>query len=133
MTALKKLREGFDCLCAITQLDSRFGGLKPDHKDDQKLLLNYLLKIDSSLEAVEDEQRWIPVEEKLPNHGEVVLAVHENHEDLTESEFIVGRLMFFLGEEVWCSNGGITIRVAGGYITHWRPLPEGPGEEAEQK
>ena len=63
-------------------------------------------------------QQWIPVTERLPKHGEVVL-VYTKHKDI----FIVQRDSvsgFWLGERFDVPNK---------IITHWMPLPSAPKGE----
>jgi hypothetical protein len=119
-----------------------FGGLKPDHKDDQELLLDYLLKIDSSLKAVEDEQRWIPVGESqyYPKNCNPILVVTKKKTILVarylrgrdlekikwEADYIPCDAFYEIDDHqklFWQIHG----------VTHWRPLPEGPRKKEVQE
>lgn len=66
-----------------------------------------------AIEALEQEPKWIPVSEKLPDTGEIVL-VTEN----MWRENMIG--IDWRNDEQWVRNGR--------YVTAWMPLPE-PYEE----
>lgn len=64
--------------------------------------------------AVLERDRWISVEERLPEHGWY----------LAYGPTIKMEVLHFSVEEVWSSERYYNIEV-----THWRPLPEPPKEE----
>ena len=77
--------------------------------------------------------RWIPVEERLPNHGENVLIIIkekwydkiERHVDIAEFRDDGGGYLDFRWDTVNDWDEGQEI-----HVTHWMPLPEPPEEEA---
>lgn len=70
-------------------------------------------------ENVVEEQRWIPVSERLPEHGKYVLISCEGFGTPSvgkyEEDDIGGT--FYLNEDVPCEDFGIVVEA-------WRPLPE---------
>ncbi len=65
---------------------------------------------------LESERRWIPVTERLPEAGSMVLAV--DSEETISSAYYVGN---------WHSGGALEEDA----VTHWMPLPEPPKEETD--
>lgn len=61
-------------------------------------------------------QRWIPVTERLPENGEMVLC---------NTSYFVEVLQWDERAGVWC---GIHRGYPKSYVTHWMPLPEMPKE-----
>jgi len=84
----------------------------------------------SALKAVEDEQRWIPVEENsMPEEDRMILVAdskgqvssamfHAKSQSFTVYRFCGGN-DDFLGQQIV----GVL-----DFPTHWRPLPKGPEE-----
>ena len=74
----------------------------------------------SRLADLEDKNRWIPVEEGLPEEGIWVLGYTRFQEHYA---------IKWEGTE-WLIDApsGIQERGHKDFITHWRPLPEGPEE-----
>lgn len=66
------------------------------------------------------EQRWIPVERRLPEADKNVLVC------TIHGSFKVARCNFYKNgtEASWATNDGLGERA----ITHWMPLPEPPKE-----
>lgn len=71
---------------------------------------------------VVERPRWIPVEERLPQGGENVLAYYHN----PYNQFIVCATWDSKRQE-WIPD---LESIDGNYITAWMPLPEPPKEEA---
>ena len=68
--------------------------------------------------GVEFAQRWIPVEEELPEVGDVVLVRTKIGKVLTCEMYIpMDYLGNVLGEKEWC--GSYNFKQA---VTHWRPV-----------
>ena len=68
--------------------------------------------------GVEFAQRWIPVEEELPEVGDVVLVRTKIGKVLTCEMYIpMDDLGNVLGEKEWC--GSYNFKQA---VTHWRPV-----------
>ena len=63
-------------------------------------------------------QRWIPVTERLPEQGMVVLACGKRH--ATSGQF---QGAFSNDPHYWLWRGSSK------YVTHWMPLPEPPKGE----
>ena len=69
------------------------------------------------------ENRWVSVEECLPDAARGDLLLYLDHRDGYGSQ-AVG---YFIGGEFWLYEGdNITAEAAGVTITHWRPLPSDP-------
>jgi len=68
------------------------------------------------IDRLREERRWVPVGERLPEVGSLVLA------------FINGEIM----ETTFCGGGGLAWQTdrRGFNATHWMPMPPGPEEEA---
>lgn len=74
--------------------------------------------VESFKEGVEFAQRWIPVEEELPEVGEIVL-VRTKINKVTTCEMYIPKdyLDNILGEKEWSAS--YNFKQA---ITHWRPI-----------
>ena len=87
----------------------------------------------SALKAVEDEQRWVPVEERLPNdYSEVLISVTTSEGN---SKVLSGGIgLRDDGQRVWCFLWERPIPITDENVTHWRPMPEGPwgGDEMSE-
>lgn len=71
--------------------------------------------IDMAIEALEQEPKWIPVSERLPKIGEIVL--------ITDTLWNGRRVSIdWRNDEQWVRNGQ--------YVIAWQPLPE-PYEESD--
>jgi len=71
-----------------------------------------LLEASQRLEELVEERRWVPVGERLPEVGSLVLG------------FINGEVM----EATFVGGGGLAWQTdrGGFHATHWQPLPPGP-------
>ena len=77
------------------------------------------------LQAAIERDRWISVEEALPdNDQDVLVMVHWN--DYPEDMMVYGR-RYKTRWYLW--NGELGEIIKGFDITHWRPLPEPPKED----
>jgi hypothetical protein len=63
--------------------------------------------------------KWIPVTERLPEHGEMVLC---------NTSYFVEVLQWDERAETWC---GQYRGYHKSYVTHWMPLPEPPMRKGE--
>lgn len=76
---------------------------------------------DTGLAPVEVQQmRWIPVEERLPNPKQNVLA-YSPKSGIAEADYADGFWMQYRWSSVMDS------------VTHWMPLPQPPKEETYEK
>ena len=73
---------------------------------------------DGVLSAGYRKQRWIPVTERLPEYGKVVLACGKRH--ATSGQF---QGAYPSDPHYWLWRG------CSKYVTHWMPLPEPPKGE----
>lgn len=71
-----------------------------------------------AIKALEQEPKWIPVSDKLPNFNDIVLASADIN--LNELRVII---TVYSGEEFWFN----------GKIKAWMPLPEPYKAESEDK
>jgi hypothetical protein len=72
-------------------------------------------------------QKWISVEDRLPDKNDDVLCSRGNH---------IGALMdvyTYVGDYKWCDTYGYRISTEDEGITHWMPLPEPPKENCNDK
>ena len=88
-------------------------------KDKYLYIPDMVFQCENHFEAgVEFAQRWIPVEEELPEVGDVVLVRTRIGKVLTCEMYIpedcLGNV---LGEKEWC--GSYNFKQA---VTHWRPV-----------
>ena len=69
------------------------------------------------------ERRWIPVEERLPDHDELVLVIASGKpkENITLDEAVELATLYSDG---WCLE--TWPEWTGANVTHWMPLPEPP-------
>lgn len=83
----------------------------------------------AEVERMREAQRWIPVEERLPNEGELCLI---NIKSRISNAVILRMAViqkFDAGEYDW--KDPQDNYVWGGNITHWMPLPEPPSLEVK--
>ena len=71
-----------------------------------------LAEVATRLEELVDEQRWVPVGERLPKGLSLVLAFING--EVMEATFVGGKGL------AWQTDRG------GFNATHWQPLPPGP-------
>ena len=72
-----------------------------------------------------DDTGWISVEDRLPADGKRVLVAFDTGPRETDWDFAI---MHRHPGKFWLGNAGrVDDRRAWNPITHWRPLPEGPG------
>lgn len=76
-------------------------------------------------ESVVEEPRWIPVSERLPEHGKYVLISCEGFDAPSVGKYEEDDIgeTFYLSEDMPCEDFGIVVEA-------WRPLPE-PYKESE--
>jgi len=118
MTALERLREEVVDICGEVLLSSKGKTVISEEYAEKQVAL-----IDSALRAVEDEQRWIPVEERLPEKYKDVLIVCRS-----ETGIALGRLVVIGFDSLKWEIYGVDDPVPLIAVTHWRPLLEGPEE-----
>ena len=72
--------------------------------------------------GVEFAQRWIPVEEELPDVGELVLTkMEKRHGDtLVQNYYSTATRLESQGE--WQTVNWVDHSISFGHITHWRPI-----------
>lgn len=137
MTTLEKLRMKTDYLLCVTK--EAYTTLDEDaHYALADQLKNDFCLVDAALKAVEDEARWIPVEERLPEESEddegyPRLLVMDSNGHVAPAIFHAETQCFEVYRIFGKENAYLRL-IAGAYdfVTHWRPLPEGPGEEAQE-
>ncbi|MBE0574193.1 DUF551 domain-containing protein [Candidatus Dojkabacteria bacterium] len=66
---------------------------------------------------LEQERRWIPVSERLPDCSDRVLVRMSNYYTVIAS--------YFINPEYWKNDAGSKVL----NVTHWQPLPQPPQEE----
>jgi len=122
MTTLEKLRMKTDYLLCV--IKKAYATLDEDaHYALADQLKNDFCLVESALRAVEDEQRWIPVEERLPEKYKDVLIVCRS-----EIGIALGRLVVIGFDSLKWEIYGVDDPVPLIAVTHWRPLLEGPEE-----
>lgn len=67
---------------------------------------------------LEQERRWISIDERLPNSSERVLIRMSNYYTVIAS--------FFRNQKYWKNDAGAIVH----NVTHWQPLPQ-PQKEGE--
>ena len=79
-------------------------------------------KYDGFKAGVEFAQRWIPVEEELPEVGEMVLTkMEKRHGDtLVQNYYSTATRLENQGE--WQTVNWVDHSISFGHITHWRPI-----------
>ena len=129
MTALEKLRTSVDDFTKHIREFRESGSVGLMSGAFVILAIDGLLQVESALRAVEDEARWVPVEERLPhNCQEVIVSVVVFEKPKVSTGWLEVRAG---NQRVWCLSWG-TVPVAEETVTHWRPLPEGPKEGAQE-
>jgi len=95
--------------------------------DKDKLLLKVNKAICNNLKALEQEHRWIPVTERLPEAGEYVSDVAKYY--LVQNEYGDMLVARYTHEEYW--EQMYQLRPIADEIVAWRPLPEQYKAESE--
>lgn len=83
--------------------------LAPNDVGDVRSMATELLEL-------REQVRWIPVSERLPDHGDSVLVYFGN---VTSA---------FLRDDGWWRSAAILSRIYS-TVTHWQPLPPAPEVE----
>ena len=114
MTALERLRE------EVSRMEELLSRVANDTGCDLYGAKRHFDRVNAALKAVEDEQRWIPFEG--PDIGE---AMYRDVLVITED----GSLQI----ATYVDPGGFLglNELFSDIVTHWRPLPKGPGEETK--
>ena len=84
---------------------------------------DYIIETGMAFEAgVEFAQRWIPVEEGLPEVGDMVLTkMEKRHGDtLVQNYYSTATRLENQGE--WQTVNWVDHSISFGHITHWRPI-----------
>jgi hypothetical protein len=81
-------------------------------RNDNALVHQTNEKLREEIRKLREERRWVPVSERLPEPGTIVIA------------FINGEVM----EATFCGGNGLHWQTdrGGFHATHWQPLPPGP-------
>ena len=77
-------------------------------------LLDEIQRLQSRVQELEAEQRWIPISENLPDDSNRVLIRMSNHHTVIASYFFISNK--------WVNDCEATVL----NVTHWRPLPQPP-------
>jgi hypothetical protein len=93
-----------DIVERMRKWEDRLGNVTPGELMDEAA---------AEIARLREERRWVPVGERLPDIGESVLGVHCG----CVSEFWFTKLGFETERGVF-------------KVTHWQPLPPGPGGDA---
>lgn len=114
----EEIKKGLEC-CSVDDIhcgpgcpykddcleESRYKGLESD-------ALAYIQQLESQV------PRWIPVEERMPEHGRYLVAVKLTNRNTIKTATY--------NEHGWW----IDLPAFDSEITHWMPLPEAPKEDA---
>ena len=116
---MKKMQRKIDWWQYRGQYSLKPGGeLSRSHLECSEAGIQYSYYNDA-LKALENQPKWISVEERLPEELGVVLGV------------MIGTvtLLFYVGDGEFRTGNGMLWKKGCGYITHWMPLPESPKED----
>ena len=72
--------------------------------------------------GVEFAQRWIPVEEELPEVGEMVLTKMEKRHGDTRVQNYYSTATRLENQGEWQTVNWVDHSISFGHITHWRPI-----------
>lgn len=73
----------------------------------------------------DDMPRWIPVTERKPKTDDIVIVAI--HDDSGDTPYDVTNVGFYL--DVFPLGIWVVENERCNYVTHWMPLPQGPGEK----
>ena len=111
--------------CVAYKLDADFADAVQQAADAieemqsaERKFLHIISDLESQIDQLKRERKWIPVTERLPEDGQDILAVH-----IYCGEVRIVPANYDRG--VWYDC--VFNRVAD-HITHWMPLPESPKE-----
>ena len=116
MTHLEKLREKVELLTHVILYSmDLLGG---DAEEELGRSFDY---VRTALKAVEEEQWWIPVEEKPKPYEDILFVTTKG--DIWKGYFV---------DDLWGWEAyGVVFPFRSNEVTHWRPLPEGPKGEKQ--
>ena len=81
-------------------------------------MIDEIERLQSLVQELEQEQRWIPVSERLPEINKTVLVV-------CGSVTIAKRKVDIIKNYCWVEIDGMELK----HVTHWQSLPKLPQEE----
>ena len=84
--------------------------------EDAASLLGLIETNEARIAELEEERRWIPVSERLPDNWESVLTI-----DISKSTRDMVTAFYNPEIRLWSSHFSCDL-----WVTHWMPLPEPP-------
>lgn len=89
---------------------------------------NDAVRMARELQQRREAERWIPCGERVPEEGQYVLCVYEDGECVTDNVALC-QFRYHNGEPIFHDDGS---NWPAANITHWRPLPAPPTQEAQR-